>query len=406
MRVVAREADLADALRTARREAESSFGNTDIYIEKLLIGARHIEVQILADRFGATIHLGDRDCSLQRRHQKVVEEAPAPGLTDEQHQRVRELAIRAAKSAGYVNAGTVEFLFDGVDNFYLLEINTRIQVEHGVTEVVTGIDIVAEQLRIAAGETLGTRQEDVTLRGHAIECRLYAEDPSANFVASPGRIAAARFPSGPWVREDRSYEIGDEVTPYYDGLISKLVVWGPTRDVAIARTSRALAEYRFVGISTNVAFLRWIIGSEVFATHSYTTRFIEDEFKPENLAKEPAFMPLRAARAASRPALPAKRASAPPPISDDTDEDHAMRAEVFVYHRRSTKPVCVFLIHVVPILGGGYQAIPVSPRDHHWAGIENCRTGWSAEEAVDNLIRGVLNHEMPDEIFPELGMSY
>jgi acetyl/propionyl-CoA carboxylase alpha subunit len=406
MRVVANVAEMADALRTARREAGASFGDSDVYLEKFLTAARHIEVQILADRHGSTIHLGDRDCSLQRRHQKVVEEAPAPGLSAKQHQEVRELAVRAAESAGYVSAGTVEFLFDGADNFYLLEINTRIQVEHGVTEAVTGVDIVAEQLRIAAGEPLSIRQEDVTLRGSAIECRLYAENPAANFASSPGRIAAARFPSGPWVREDRGYEIGDEITPYYDGMISKLVVWGPTRDVAIARTRRALSEYRFVGISTNVTFLRWILDTEAFATHGYTTRFIEEQFEPENLVEAPAFMPARAATAAARPALPATRALAPPPVSGEVDDDHAMRAEVFVYHRRSTQPACEYLIHVVPILGGGYQAIPVCPRNHRWAGIEHCRTGWSAEEAVDNLIRGVLNSEEPDEIFQELGMSY
>jgi len=406
MRVVENEADLAEAVRAAHREAGASFGDSDVFIEKLLAQARHIEVQILADIHGTTIHLGDRDCSLQRRHQKIVEEAPAPGLSETQHERVRRLGVRAAQTAGYVGAGTVEFLFDGVDDFYVLEINTRIQVEHGVTEITTGIDIVAEQFRIAAREPLGIRQADVSLRGTAIECRLYAENPAANFVSSPGRIAAARFPSGPWVREDRSYEIGDEITPYYDGMINKLMVWGPSRDVAIARTLRALAEYRFVGISTNVAFLRWLVGTDAFAKIAYSTRFVEEQFKPENLAEERAFMPARATTAAARPAIPSARAPSPPPVSGDTDEDHAMRAEVFVYHRRSTKPVSEYLIHVVPILGGGYQAIPVSPQNHRWAGIENCRTGWSTEEAVDNLIRGVLNNETPDEIFPELGMSY
>ena len=196
------------------------------------------------------------------------------------------------------------------------------------------------------------------------------------------------------------------VTPYYDGMISKLVVWGPTREVAIARTLRALSEYRFVGISTNVAFLRWLVGSDVFAGHRYTTSFIETEFRPEHLGAEPAFSPAPAATADHRAALPVSRPPSPPAISDDTDEDHAMRAEVFVYHRRSTQPPCEFLIHVVPILGGGYQAIPVSPRSQRWAGVAFCRTGWSQEEAVDSLIRGVLSRESPEAIFSDLRMTY
>jgi acetyl/propionyl-CoA carboxylase alpha subunit len=277
MRVVNDAAALEAALETSRREAARSFGDSEVYVEKLIAGARHIEVQVMADAHGNVVHVGDRDCSLQRRQQKIVEEAPAPGLTDAQHARVRTLAVQAATAAHYLNAGTVEFLFDGSE-FYLLEVNTRIQVEHCVTEVVSGIDLVAEQLRIAAGERLSFSQEQVELRGAAIEARVYAEDPARKFMPSPGKIGAARFPSGPWVREDRGFEAGSEITPFYDGMIAKLVVWGPTRDVAIARTLRALHEYAIEGVRTNVALLERVLDSQAFRGVAHDTRFVEREF--------------------------------------------------------------------------------------------------------------------------------
>jgi acetyl-CoA carboxylase biotin carboxylase subunit len=283
MRVVNSSGELEAALETSRREAARSFGDSEVYVEKLISGARHIEVQILADNHGHVIHVGDRDCSMQRRHQKVIEEAPAPGLTQEQHERVRSLAVRAAAAANYVNAGTVEFLFDG-EAFYLLEVNTRIQVEHCVSEAVSSIDLVTEQLRIASGEQLGVTQADVVLRGVAIEARVYAEDPLNKFMPCPGRITAAHFPSGPWVREDRGFEAGHEITPFYDGMIAKLVVWGPTRDVAIARTLRALHEYQFEGIRTNLKLLRWLVGSSAFREVKHDTGFIERELRPEFLS--------------------------------------------------------------------------------------------------------------------------
>jgi acetyl/propionyl-CoA carboxylase alpha subunit len=237
-------------------------------------------VQILADQHGRVIHVGDRDCSLQRRHQKLVEEAPAPGLSVAQHERVQSLAVRAAAAASYVNAGTVEFLFDGTE-FYLLEVNTRIQVEHCVTEAVCGLDLVVEQLRIAGGEPLSVHQDDVVLRGAAIESRVYAEDPARKFLPSPGKIGKARFPAGPWVREDRGFEAGDEITPFYDGLIAKLVVWGPDRERAIARSLRALAEYELEGVRTNVGLLRWALDSQAFRAVGHDTGYIEREFRPE-----------------------------------------------------------------------------------------------------------------------------
>jgi acetyl-CoA carboxylase biotin carboxylase subunit len=278
MRVVNGPAELEAALETCKREAARSFGDSDVYVEKLIARGRHIEVQILADRHGHVIHVGDRDCSLQRRHQKVIEEAEAPALTAAQRERVRALAVQAVQAAHYTNAGTVEFLFDGVE-FYLLEVNTRIQVEHCVTEAVSGIDLVTEQLRLAAGEPLGYGQEQVLLRGTAIEARIYAEDPARKFLPSPGRITAARSPGGPWVREDRGFEAGDEITPFYDGMIAKLIVWGPTRDAAIARTLRALHEYSFEGIKTNLALLRALVQSPAFRAVQHHTTFIEEEFK-------------------------------------------------------------------------------------------------------------------------------
>jgi acetyl-CoA carboxylase biotin carboxylase subunit len=281
MRIVRKPEDLAKALETSRREAGQAFGDSDVYVEKLIEGARHIEVQIMADAHGNVVHVGDRDCSLQRRHQKVIEEAPAPGLSDALHAHVRELAVRAARAAGYVNAGTVEFLFDGKDAFYVLEVNTRIQVEHCVTEAATGIDLVCEQLRIAGGERLSFAQSDVAFPFAAIEARIYAEDPQKKFMPSPGRITAAQFPSGPWIREDRAFEAGNEITPYYDGMIAKLIAWGPTRAHAIARLSRALSEYRIEGIKTNLAFLRWLVGTDAFAAVRIDTGFIEREHKPE-----------------------------------------------------------------------------------------------------------------------------
>jgi acetyl-CoA carboxylase biotin carboxylase subunit len=283
MRVIESPDGLERALDAARREAERAFADADVYIEKLFPAARHVEVQIMGDAHGNLVHVGDRDCSLQRRHQKLVEEAPAPGLSPEQHEHVRALALRAARAVDYVNAGTVEFLFDGRE-FYLLEVNTRIQVEHCVTEAVSGIDLVVEQLRVASGEHLSFRQDDVVLRGTAIEARVYAEDPAKKFLPAPGRIGAARFPAGPWVREDRGVEAGDAITPHYDGLIAKLVVWGATREQAIARTARALAEYRLEGVRTNVAFLRWLVVTEAFRTLAYDTRWVEREFRPEMLA--------------------------------------------------------------------------------------------------------------------------
>jgi acetyl-CoA carboxylase biotin carboxylase subunit len=399
MRLVDGPDELARALEASKREAERSFADSTVYVEKLLGVARHIEVQVLADTHGNVIHVGDRDCSLQRRHQKVIEESPAPGLTDEQHERVRSLAVRAARAAGYHNAGTVEFLYDGEDDFYLLEVNTRIQVEHCVSEVTSGIDLVAEQIRIASGEPLSIRQEDVALRGTAIECRVYAEDPSRGFAPSVGRISAARFPAGPWVREDRGFEPGDLITPYYDGMLGKLIVWGPSRDVAIARTLRALGEYRFAGIRTNVALLRWLVDSPAFRELSYDTKFMEREVRSELLPPDPPFEVAAEAPSASEPARGETAVAA-------TSATTARKVDLYLYRRTTPGLEFDYLIHAVPTADGGVQAIPLSPGDRRWADPTDRRSGPTADAAVDALVREVLEQKMPDEIFPEITVSY
>jgi len=280
MRLVRDERELAEALRAARSEARSSFGDPAIYIEKYIPSPRHVEIQVLADAHGHIIHLGERECSLQRRHQKVVEEAPSPMMTAELRARMGEAAVRAAQAADYRNAGTVEFLVDATGHFYFLEMNTRLQVEHPVTEMVTGLDLVQAQLRIAADEPLPWRQDDIVLRGAAIECRIYAEDPAYNFRPSPGRITALQAPAGPWVRDERGVFAGGEVSPYYDPMISKLVVWGASRPEAIARMRRALDEYVIAGIRTTIPFHRWLMDDEEFMAGRLDTGFIERRYRP------------------------------------------------------------------------------------------------------------------------------
>jgi acetyl-CoA carboxylase biotin carboxylase subunit len=281
MRLVHHEQQLAEALRAARSEARASFGDPAIYIEKYVTNPRHVEIQVLADAHGHVIHLGERECSIQRRHQKVVEESPSPPMTEDLRVRMGEAAVRAARAANYRNAGTVEFLVDENRNFYFLEMNTRLQVEHPVTEMVTGIDLVQAQLHIAAGAPLRHRQEDIVLRGAAIECRIYAEDPAYNFRPSPGKITVLQPPAGPWVRDERGVFAGGDVSPFYDPMISKLVVWGATRQAAIARMRRALGEYVIGGIKTTIPFHQWLMEDEDFQAGRLDTGFIERRFRPQ-----------------------------------------------------------------------------------------------------------------------------
>ncbi|HNB34961.1 MAG TPA: acetyl-CoA carboxylase biotin carboxylase subunit [Anaerolineales bacterium] len=285
MREVRSLEEMPALLQSARREAESAFGDGNVYLEKLVEGARHIEFQIIADSHGNVIHLGERECSIQRRHQKLVEEAPSPFLDDELRQKMGSVAVKAAQSVDYINAGTIEFLVDKDRNFYFLEMNTRLQVEHPVTEMVTGIDIVAEQLRIARGRQLSYTQEQVQFKGHAIECRVNAEDPFNNFIPSTGRITHSLIPTGPGVRVDTGVYPGFEITPFYDPMIAKLIVWGETRAQAILRMRRALEEYRIVGVSTNIPFHQTLMDSHRFMGGQFDTRFVEERFSMESASE-------------------------------------------------------------------------------------------------------------------------
>jgi len=278
MREVQSLEEMPTLIQSARREAESAFGDGNVYLEKLVEGARHIEIQILADTHGNVIHLGERDCSLQRRHQKLLEEALSPALDDDLREIMGSVAVKAAKAVDYVNAGTIEFLLDKDKNFYFLEMNTRLQVEHPITEMITGIDIVKEQIRVARGRVLSYKQEDVKFNGHAIECRINAEDPYNNFMPSTGRITHSLLPTGPGVRVDTGVYPGFEVTPFYDPMIAKLIVWGETRAQAILRMRRALEEYRIVGVRTNIPFHQTMMDSHRFMGGQYDTRFVEERF--------------------------------------------------------------------------------------------------------------------------------
>jgi len=275
-RVNARD-DMPSALARAHSEALQSFGDDSVYIEKALDNVRHVEFQILADNKGNVIHLGERECSLQRRHQKLVEEAPSVALDDKLRNKMGEAAVKIAKAANYVNAGTMEFLLDKNSRFYFLEMNTRLQVEHPVTELVTGIDIVQEQIRIASGRPLRLRQKDVTIRGWAIECRITAEDPFNGFVPSIGKITNLQEPTGPGVRLETGLYEGMEVSLFYDPLIAKLCVWGETRAAAIVRMRRALAEFQIMGVSTSIPFHQKIMESTNFMGGHFDTRFVEEK---------------------------------------------------------------------------------------------------------------------------------
>ena len=277
MRVVERPADLSAAIRAARSEAGAAFGDSAIYLERRLIRPRHIEVQILADTHGTVVPFVERECSLQRRHQKVIEESPSPVVTDELRTRITAAAAAVAASVGYTNAGTIEFLVDEDSRFYFLEMNTRLQVEHPVTEMVTGIDLVQWQIRLAGGERLTVAPRDaLTPSGHAIECRIYAEDPDEGFLPSPGRITALRSPAGPGIRDDSGAEAGGEVPIFYDALISKLIAWGGDRAEAIARMQRALREYEVGGIRTTIEFFRWMLAQREFVTADFHTGYLDE----------------------------------------------------------------------------------------------------------------------------------
>jgi acetyl-CoA carboxylase biotin carboxylase subunit len=282
MREVQNPEDLPALIRAARREAEAAFGDGNVYLEKLLLDARHIEFQILADEHGNVIHMGERECSLQRRHQKLLEESPSPFMNEALRQKMGTLACKAAQAVDYLNAGTIEFLVDKDHQFYFLEMNTRLQVEHPVTELVTGIDIVKEQIRIARGRKLRSTQEEIQLNGWALECRINAEDPYNDYLPSTGTITQSILPTGPGIRVDTGVYAGFTISPYYDSLISKLICWGETRGEVILRMRRALEEYRILGVKTNIPFHQNIIACHRFMAGQFDTRFVEERFSMDD----------------------------------------------------------------------------------------------------------------------------
>ncbi|HCV56627.1 MAG TPA: acetyl-CoA carboxylase biotin carboxylase subunit [Synechococcales bacterium UBA12195] len=277
MRLVRSADELENLFKAAQGEAEAAFGNPGLYMEKFITRPRHVEVQILADRFGNVVHLGERDCSIQRRHQKLLEEAPSPGLDPETRRRMGEAAVAAAKTIGYEGAGTVEFLLDASGEFYFMEMNTRIQVEHPVTEVVTGVDLIAQQLKIAAGETLELKQDNIKLHGHAIECRINAEDPRHGFRPSPGTISGWLPPGGPGIRIDSHVYTGYDIPPFYDSLIGKLIVWAEDRPAALLRLRRALSECAVIGVPTTIDFHLALLDRPEFQNAQVHTKFVEQE---------------------------------------------------------------------------------------------------------------------------------
>ncbi len=284
MRIVEAPDELESAFHAATREAQAAFGDGRVFVEKYIVQPRHIEIQVLGDQHGNLIHLHERECSIQRRHQKVIEEAPSSALTPELRARMGDAALEAARTVDYFSAGTVEFLLGADEQFYFMEMNTRLQVEHPVTEMITGIDLVREQIRVAMGERLTMTQDDVPLRGHAIECRVYAEDAAQGFLPAPGPLPVHRIPSGPGVRVDTGVEEGGEVPVHYDPMIAKLSTWGDSREQATDRMARALDEYRIAGVETTIPFCRWVMDHPAWRSGALSTHFVGDHFTPDVLA--------------------------------------------------------------------------------------------------------------------------
>lgn len=299
MRVVREPSALAGSLRSARHEAKAAFGDDRVYVEKYVQSPRHVEVQILADTHGHVVSLGERECSIQRRHQKVMEETPSTIVDSAMRRAMGEAAIMLAKAGGYSNAGTVEFIVDADKRFYFLEMNTRLQVEHPVTEMVTGIDLVREQILVSQGIPLRLRQDEIRPRGHAIECRVCAEDPANDFLPSTGRLVAVNVPSGPFIRAENGVQAGDEVSVFYDPLLAKIVAWGEDRVQAIERMRRALSECEIAGVQTTIPFCRFVLQDSEFLAGRFDTHFVADRFRPESLQQAAAGLSIPAAVAAA-----------------------------------------------------------------------------------------------------------
>lgn len=286
MRSVTSSADFQSAFQMARSEAKNSFGDDRVYIEKYIENPRHIEIQILSDQHGNVVSLGERECSIQRRHQKVIEETPSPMMTSELRAQMSRAALKIVRAAQYSNACTVEFLVDQQGNYYFLEVNTRLQVEHPVTELVTGLDLVQQQILIAQGELLGFTQESIKYAGHALECRIYAEDPAEGFFPSTGKLTRYSLPQGPRIRIDNGFQIDDEISIYYDPLLAKLISWGKNRDEAIASMKRALSEFRIGGVKTTIPFCQFVLREKSFMKGDFNTQFVQQYFSPEKLMRD------------------------------------------------------------------------------------------------------------------------
>jgi acetyl-CoA carboxylase biotin carboxylase subunit len=281
MKLVTSETEFASSFESVKREAIKFFADDSVYIEKYLLNPKHIEVQIFGDKFGNYVHIFERECSIQRRHQKIIEEAPSSFVDDKTRNKITQTAINAAKACGYYNAGTIEFLMDKDSNFYFLEMNTRLQVEHPVTEMISGLDLVKEQINVAAGKALSFNQEDIKINGHSIEARIYAEDPENNFLPSTGKLLEFLTPSGPGIRIDAGFSRGSLISLYYDPLIAKLVVWGKTRDEALNRINRALGEFHISGVTTNIPILKVICNNINFMSGNFDINFMDEEFANE-----------------------------------------------------------------------------------------------------------------------------
>ncbi|MDD3154784.1 MAG: acetyl-CoA carboxylase biotin carboxylase subunit, partial [Victivallaceae bacterium] len=284
MRIAHNDASLIQGFHAAKTEAENAFANGALYMEKYLVNPRHIEIQILADNYGNVIHLGERDCSLQRRNQKLLEETPSPALTDKIRSKIGTAAVKAAKAANYNSAGTIEFLYTADGNFYFMEMNTRVQVEHPITEAVTGVDIIKEQIRLAAGEKLTLRQRDIKFTGHAIECRINAEDPANGFSPCPGTLTLFAPPGGPGVRMDTHVFGGYRIPPYYDSMIAKTIIYAPDRTEAICRCRRALGEFLIEGVKTTIPFQQQLLNNKDFVAGKYDTGFVDRMMHERNAA--------------------------------------------------------------------------------------------------------------------------
>ncbi len=286
MRIVEEASEFESQMARAVSEAEKSFGNGAVFVEKFVGSPRHVEIQVLADHHGNVVYLFERECSIQRRHQKVIEEAPSSVLSEALRKQMGEAAVNVCKACGYQNAGTVEFLLDEKHDFYFLEINTRLQVEHPVTEMITGLDLVREQIRVAEGHPLSFRQEDLRIHGHAIEVRVYAEDPANNFLPNVGKLAVYRRPQGPGIRVDDGYEEGMDIPIYYDPMIAKLIVHAQDRECALARMIRAIDDFEIVGVETTLGFCRFVMGHEAFVSGNFDTHFVNQYFQPASLQPE------------------------------------------------------------------------------------------------------------------------